>query len=210
MEDRWFAYLLLAVMWTAYCAIHSLLISPSVLRGVRKRYPVGYRYHRLFFNIFSILSLIPVVVYTLNLKTPALFSWEGPLRGVQVLFILTGIVLIAAGALNYDFREFLGLAQIRKTDVCQGIGADCELNTTGILSLVRHPWYTAVFFLLWARDLDHAAIVVNSVLTVYVILGTHLEERKLVATFGSAYCDYQKKVSMFFPIKWLKSKFDQL
>ncbi len=82
----------------------------------------------------------------------------------------------------------------------------CELKTSGILGLVRHPWYTAVFFLLWARDLDPAAVIVNSVLTVYVIIGTHLEERKLIAVFGQTYQEYQKEVSMFFPIKWLLSK----
>ncbi len=207
MADRWMAYLLLAVMWMAYCAIHSLLISPFMLQGVRKRYPVGHRYHRLLFNIFSILSLIPIVVYTLNLRAPTLFTWEGPLRGLQALFILAGAALFVAGALNYDFGEFLGLSQISSSDACKGIGADCELNTAGILGVVRHPWYTAVFFLLWARDLDLAAIIVNTILSVYVLIGTHLEERKLTAAFGPAYSDYQRNVSMFLPIKWLKAKY---
>ncbi|MDJ0722184.1 MAG: NnrU family protein [Desulfobacterales bacterium] len=210
MQDRWISYFLLAVMWTAYCAIHSLLISPSMLQGVRKRYPVGHRYHRLIFNIFSTLSLIPIVVYTLNLKAPPLFTWEGPLRWLQALFILTGIALIVAGAAHYDFKEFLGLSQISRSDTCTGIGAGCELNTAGILGVVRHPWYTAVFLLLWARDLDPAAIIVNTILSAYILIGTHLEESKLTAVFGTAYRDYQRNVSMFLPVKWLRSKFDRV
>ncbi len=207
MDDQRTAYFLLAVAWSTYCAVHSLLICPPVVRRVRERYPTGHRYHRIIFNIFSTLTLIPVVLYTLSMKAPPLFSWEGPLRGLQALMILTGLGLITAGARHYDFREFLGLTQIRKTDACQGIGADCELNTTGILGVVRHPWYTAVLFLLWARDLDPAAIIVNTVLSVYLVVGTHLEERKLAATFGPAYRDYQRKVSMFLPIKWLAAKY---
>ncbi len=210
MDDRWSAYLLLAVGWSAYCAVHSLLISPPVIQRMRQRFPVGHRYHRLGFNIFSTLTLIPIALYTLTLKSSPLFSWDGPFRWLQAVFILTGGALIAAGALHYDFREFLGWSQIKKTDACQGIGKDCLLNTSGILGIVRHPWYTAVIFLLWARDLDPAAIIVNTVLTVYVIIGTHLEERKLMAEFGQKYRDYQREVSMFLPIKWLKSRLSRI
>ncbi len=207
MDAHWSEYFLLALVWSAYGAVHSLLISPAVMRRIRDRFPDGHRFHRLCFNSFSILTLIPIGGYTMSLKAPSLFSWDGPLRGLQALLIATGLALIAAGAWHYDFKEFLGLTQIRKTDACRGIGGDCELNTAGILGLVRHPWYTAVFLLLWARDLDPAAITVNTVLTVYVIVGTHLEERKLVAAFGPAYRDYQVKVSMFVPLKWLATKF---
>ena len=207
MNDDLTAYLILAFGWSAYCAAHSLLIAPAVVDRIRKHFPDGHRFHRLYFNVFSTLTLIPLVLYTLALRTPPLWSWEGPLRGLQTLFILSGIALIVAGATHYDFREFLGLAQISRPDACEGIGADCELNTAGILGVVRHPWYTAVFFLLWARDLDTAAIVVNTVLSVYVLIGTHLEERKLTAAFGPAYRDYQSKVSMFLPVKWLAARY---
>ncbi|MDJ0669035.1 MAG: NnrU family protein [Desulfobacterales bacterium] len=199
-------YILLAVIWGVYCAVHSLTISPPFLRWVRNRFPKGHRFHRLAFNLFSILTLIPVVWYSWTLSSAPIFQWEGSLRGLQAAFIVIGVALLAAGALHYDFREFMGFSQISTTDACRSIGKDCELKTSGILGLVRHPWYTAVFFLLWARDLDPAAVIVNSVLTVYVIIGTHLEERKLIAVFGQTYQEYQKEVSMFFPIKWLLSK----
>jgi protein-S-isoprenylcysteine O-methyltransferase Ste14 len=57
--------------------------------------------------------------------------------------------------------------------------------------------------ILWARDLDMAGIVVSSVLTVYILVGMHLEERKLVHESGDAYHRYQRRVSMFVPTKWL-------
>ncbi|MGD8267407.1 MAG: isoprenylcysteine carboxylmethyltransferase family protein [Desulfobacterales bacterium] len=208
MDAQILSYSLLALMWSAYCAVHSLTISPPFLRWVKRRFPNGHRYHRLAFNLFSVLTLIPVAVYTLSLNTAPLFEWHGHLRWLQAAFIVTGITLIIAGASNYDFKEFSGLSQISNADACRSIGKDCELNTAGILGLVRHPWYTAVVCLLWARSLDTAAIIVNTVLTVYVVIGTHLEERKLIAAFGQTYRDYQKEVSMFLPIKWLISKIE--
>jgi protein-S-isoprenylcysteine O-methyltransferase Ste14 len=42
-------------------------------------------------------------------------------------------------------------------------------------------------------------IVVNAVLTAYVIIGTMLEERKLVLEFGDSYVRYQKEVPMLIP-----------
>ena len=197
-------YTLLAVLWSVYCAVHSLLISPPFLRWVQQRFPSGHRFHRLFFNIFSILTLIPIVAYSLRLQSTALFQWSGSLRFIQVLLLLAGGLLLVAGARAYDAREFLGLAQLSRPDACRSIGTECEINTRGVLGLLRHPWYSAAFFLLWARDLDPAAIVTNAVLTVYVIIGAHLEELKLVTTYGQAYREYQRAVSMFLPVRWLK------
>jgi protein-S-isoprenylcysteine O-methyltransferase Ste14 len=206
MDAQVFNYLLLAAMWSAYCALHSLTISPPFLRWVRKRFSNGHRFHRLAFNLFSILTLIPIAYYSWALRSAPLFQWDGSLRWLQAAFILIGVALIVAGAFHYDFREFMGFSQISSADACRSIGKDCELKTAGVLGLVRHPWYTAVVFLLWARNLDPAAIIVNTILTVYVIVGTFLEEQKLIAVYGPRYRQYQKEVSMFLPIKWLKSK----
>jgi protein-S-isoprenylcysteine O-methyltransferase Ste14 len=74
--------------------------------------------------------------------------------------------------------------------------------------VIRHPWYAGLILLLWARDLDIAGLIVSGVLTVYIFVGTLLEERKLVHEFGDAYREYQRRVSMFVPIKWLGSALD--
>lgn len=49
-------------------------------------------------------------------------------------------------------------------------------------------------------------MVVNVVLTAYILIGTVLEERKLALEFGDEYKEYQKKVSMFLPAKWVRSR----
>ena len=49
-------------------------------------------------------------------------------------------------------------------------------------------------------------IVINTVLTVYVIIGTKLEEKKLVLEFGDAYIKYQREVPMLIPFTKAKSK----
>jgi protein-S-isoprenylcysteine O-methyltransferase Ste14 len=78
---------------------------------------------------------------------------------------------------------------------------------TGILGVIRHPWYVGGMLIVWARPLDISAIITNTIITGYFVVGAILEERKLRRVFGDAYREYQEKVSMFFPCKWLKVRF---
>jgi protein-S-isoprenylcysteine O-methyltransferase Ste14 len=81
----------------------------------------------------------------------------------------------------------------------KGLTRTGGLDTSGILGVVRHPWYAAGILIIWARPLDMAVLVTNAVLTTYLFAGTILEERRLVAEFGDVYREYQNRVPMFFP-----------
>ena len=70
--------------------------------------------------------------------------------------------------------------------------------------MVRHPWYTGGILLLGVGPKNAAALVTAVVLTVYLILGAYLEERRLVAAFGDEYRRYRREVSMFLPFRWLR------
>jgi protein-S-isoprenylcysteine O-methyltransferase Ste14 len=54
------------------------------------------------------------------------------------------------------------------------------------------------------RSLDVSTLVTNTVLTIYLIVGTVLEERKLLMEYSEEYRRYQNKVSMLVPFKYLK------
>jgi protein-S-isoprenylcysteine O-methyltransferase Ste14 len=99
--------------------------------------------------------------------------------------------------------QFLGIRQILQRSGA-AMTASGEVDSGGVLSVVRHPWYLAVFILLWAKDLNLVEITVNVVLSAYLVIGTLLEERKLVLEFEDKYKNYQRRVSMFLPLKWLK------
>ena len=161
----------------------------------------------MFFNIVSILTLIPVVFYTNTVQTKPIFFWEGKNQIIQVFLLGTAVILFLLGASRYDLAQFLGLDQIRKGPSNQGIADSGTLTTSGVLNLVRHPWYLAALLLIWARPLDLSAILVNIIFSFYLIAGIYLEEKKLVREFGEKYHAYRKRVSMLIPYKWLKSKF---
>jgi protein-S-isoprenylcysteine O-methyltransferase Ste14 len=128
------------------------------------------------------------------------------MRIFQGLFLGAAALLFFLGASRYDAAQLLGFKQIREGASTKGITDAGELETSGILGITRHPWYLATILLIWARQLDISTILVNTILTCYVIIGASLEEKKLVGEFGEKYRVYQKKVSMLIPYKWLKSK----
>jgi protein-S-isoprenylcysteine O-methyltransferase Ste14 len=74
-----------------------------------------------------------------------------------------------------------------------------ELKRSGLLGVVRHPMYFALIVFLWCNTFTVTGIIVNIVLTIYIIIGTILEERKLVLEFGDTYVKYQQEVPMLIP-----------
>ena len=196
-------YGVLISLWGAWCFLHSFLISPTVTGLVRKRFENGYRYYRLFYNLTALATLIPVSIYTFSLRGQPVFSWEGPLRIVQGMLGIFAMLFFIGGARRYDLALFLGIRQIRKQTSCAILTDDCHPDTGGILKMVRHPWYAGGILIVWSRNLDVSAILTNLIITLYFIIGAFIEERKLRMEFGEEYIQYQRRVSMLFPLKWI-------
>jgi protein-S-isoprenylcysteine O-methyltransferase Ste14 len=198
-------YVVLVLLWGVWCFLHSFMIAPAVIGFVRERSEKTYRYYRIIYNTTALATLIPVLVYAFSIRGPLLFRWEGPLRIIQGLLVIFALVLFIGGARRYDLTRFIGIRQVREDhedSACAVLTEDCRLDTGGILSMVRHPWYAGGILIVWAGNLDVTAILTNLMITAYFLIGASLEERKLLTEFGEDYIDYRRRVSMFFPFKW--------
>ena len=202
-------YIILILLWIAWCILHSTLVSLSFTRFIQSRFLKSARYHRLGYNIVAIVTLAPVLLYSISLSGPVVFSWQGPWRFVQIILIIAAIFFFIAGSRRYDLFQFLGIRQITGENNCSVLTDNCSLDTAGILNVVRHPWYTGGILIIWARPLDIGAILTNIVITAYFVVGTHLEERKLEVQFGREYTEYKKRVPMFIPFRWIFRQMDK-
>lgn len=199
-------YGLMALLWGGWCALHSVLAARWVTERLEQYMGVVYRrFYRLLYNGISVVSLVAVMLYTRGVvgEGETLWVWSGVGGMMQVLLWAIAVVVFVLGLRRYDMGQFLGVAQLWGV-AGRGIAAGGGVDTGGILSAVRHPWYLAILLLLWARDMQLADLVVNAVLMLYLVVGTVLEERKLLADFGAEYRAYQQRVSMLVPWKWLK------
>jgi methanethiol S-methyltransferase len=186
--------------------LHSAMISITFTNYLKKKLGNSYRFYRLFYNIISIVTLVPVVLYTLSVKQQPFFVWDGYLLPVKYFLIACGILFIVMGAKRYSFSQIAGITQIKEGVDQKLINKSGKLSSRGILAAVRHPLYAGLFPLIWARDLDAAFLIVNIILSAYLVIGTILEENKLVLEFGDGYREYQQNVSMLFPLKFIKAK----
>lgn len=199
-------YLILCLLWVGFCALHSALVSVTFKAWAHRTMGRGFRYYRLLYNLVAVLTLAGVLAYAAPLRGKPFFAWTGAWRLVQAALLAAAAAGFVLGARAYDLGAFLGWAQIRDGSGPGPMTRSGTLSTRGILGFVRHPWYAAVFPLLWARDLDEVSLIGNCILSGYVVIGAFLEERKLVLEFGEAYLDYRRRVSMFFPWKWARAR----
>jgi methanethiol S-methyltransferase len=178
------------------------MISPTGTGFLERRLGGAFRFYRLFFNVVATVLLVPVVSYSTSLRREPVLRWEGPWLVVRYALVAVGVALFVTGGRHHSLGQFVGISQLRGRPT-GSLAPGGEIDSSGIPDVIRHRWYGGLVLLLWARDLDIAGLVVSSVLTVYILVGTLLEERKLVHEFGDTYRSYQRRVSMFVPIKWL-------
>ena len=96
--------------------------------------------------------------------------------------------------------SFLGLTQFRAGLRGEKVEyVKPKLTRNGALAVVRHPYYFVSLVLIWSRPLLWKDLWLNIVLTVYFLIGTLNEERKLKKEFGQEYLDYMKEVPALIP-----------
>jgi protein-S-isoprenylcysteine O-methyltransferase Ste14 len=199
-------YLFVAISWMLWCALHSTLVTTTVTKYMRKKLGDWFRFYRVLYDVMSLITLIPLVYYSSSIELAPFFRWEGYLVIVRYLMIVTSIFMFVTGARHYSMSQLFGIDQIKTRRVNRTVSGYGSLDTSGILGGIRHPWYAAGILLVWAADLSLSTFRINTVISAYFVIGTFLEERKLLLEFGERYREYQRNVSMFFPYKWLKTK----
>lgn len=201
--------ILLCILWISWCGIHSIMIDTSAVDCMRRSAPNLIRYHRLVYNGLSLVTLIPLVVLTRNSSGIVVFAWEGYTVLVRILLLGVALLLFYGGAKRYDFKYFIGLKQLQTGENTVLMGGVEAFFEDGVFGFCRHPWYLGSFLLIWSILSEYPLpfFWVACILSVYLVVGTLLEERKIVAQYGDRYRDYQQRVSMFFPWKWLIRKF---
>lgn len=191
-------YLVLAGGWLTYFALHSLLATPRFKNRAKKLLGKHYRYYRLSYNIFAVLTIIPVLVYNSLVSTGSMIS-SGQLRDLLQLFGLVlaayGVIVIRLSFKQFSKREFFGFPVSDESYIE-------PLRTDGILQYVRHPLYSGTILIavgLWCFSPTVANLITALAWIVYIVVGIQLEEKKLTKLYGDEYQMYKERVPMLIP-----------
>ncbi|MEJ5357357.1 MAG: NnrU family protein [Desulfobacterales bacterium] len=188
-------------LWALWCLLHSVLVDPAVTSRLEKRRGDLFAFYRPAYNLFSLLTVLPLAGWTLAIDSAPVLRWSGPLRLVQACLLAAAVFLFAAGAREYPLRDFLGIPGGPRKEK-----EGRRLATRGILGAIRHPWYAGGILLLWAREAGVFGLAWNLLLSAYFVAGAFHEEHTLLELHGEAYRRYRGEVSMFFPWKWLRRR----
>jgi len=180
-----------------YCVIHSFLASLWLKRRVSTMFGAeGDRWYRLFYNGFAVVSLVPVLALLALLPDFPLYSVPFPWAYINLAIQgLAGVVLVV-GVWKTGVWSFLGIEQFlyprrKKVPV---------LVVRGLYRWVRHPLYTAGLVLIWLTPVMTLNVFsLDLGLTIYLVVGALIEERKLVNEYGAAYEEYRKQTPMLIP-----------
>jgi protein-S-isoprenylcysteine O-methyltransferase Ste14 len=176
---------------------HSWLASFSAKRLARKVFGTKIdRYYRLLFVATAVITLLPVLAMVVLL--PSRMLWTIPTPWIFLTLVLQFLALVAlvATTLQTDVMAFAGVRQVLQP----GREHENVLVTTGLYRTVRHPLYLFSIILFWLSpymtDLTFAFFLAG---TLYFVIGTIPEERKLVQTFGEQYRQYRREVPWLIP-----------
>lgn len=197
-DSAWHDLALLLSYWLAYFVLHSLLASLGVKRRLAAFRPALMPAYRLAFNTLSVLLLLPILWHMFQHPGPWLWRWEG-----MAAWLANGIALLAClGFIRslryYDTEEFLGLRQLRAHT--RSVEDQEHFHLSPFHRFVRHPWYFFGLILVWTRDMNTSMLLSGAMITLYFIIGSRLEEQKLLVYHGEVYRRYLQKVPGLFPL----------
>ena len=193
-------YVYIAALWAGYCALHSWLISIRLTNLMTRLLKGYYAFYRVFYIIISVVLIIPLLKLTDQSQGQVIINYGNTLTAVRHLLTAGSLLMFFwAFFIDYDSLSFWGIRQIMDFKKTAAPASVKGIKTRGLLGVTRHPMYFALIVFLWCHIFTLLDVVVNAVLTIYVLVGTKLEERKLVLEFGDAYRQYQKQVPMLIP-----------
>jgi protein-S-isoprenylcysteine O-methyltransferase Ste14 len=191
-----------ALAWDAFLSLvffvqHSAMVRRPFRARLANVLPA--RYDGAFYAICSGLTLTLVLVLWQRVDIPV-FRLEGIARWITVA--LSGLAVALLVVSGYAVRRTLdifGLRPIRAHLRGRPVQS-APFSVDGPFRWVRHPLYACILALLWIRPEMMADGLLLSILwSGWMVAGTVLEERDLVADFGDVYRRYQQQVPMLVP-----------
>lgn len=187
--------LLGVVLWSV---LHSVLAADRVKARLREVFGGLYdRGYRLAYNLISVLTLLPLLALAAANPGAVLYRIPPPwLYLTLALQALAGLLILVA-LLQTGLPRFLGLRQLLRP----GDRSRPALQVTGIYRWIRHPLYTCGLLVIWLSPVMTLSLLVLYLgFTLYVWIGSRIEERRLESDFGEAYRRYRSQVPAFLPL----------
>ena len=204
-----FSVVELGFSWTATLAWDSLLCllfffqhSAMIRTAFRQRLTavVPFHFQGALYTFASGVVLIVMVVFWQH-SGQMLVSFQGILRWLAHGVFYASLMGMVWGMYALRSLDVFGNQQVLAHIHASEVQA-MPLSIRGPYRWVRHPLYFFTLLMIWCcPDLTVDRLLFNTLFTAWIVIGTLLEERDLVAKFDKTYQSYQREVPMLIPWK---------
>jgi len=191
---------ILILAWLAYFVVHSLLASIRVKHRVETIWPAFMPAYRLIFNGLAVVLLAGPLWLNAQGHGVLLWRWGGYWQWLQTGLSFAALAGFLFSLRYYDGQEFIGLRQFRLG--IRAVEDQEHFKLSPLHRYVRHPWYFLALILIWTRNMDNLWVISATMMSLYFIFGSRLEEAKLIAYHGEVYRRYRQQVPGIFPRPW--------
>ena len=184
-------------LWVLYCLLHSIMATTVFKKRIQILFGKSYRYYRLFYNLFAVVTLALILLYQISFTSSLIFipNLITSIAGITITALGAWVMTICIAKYFKQESGFLWLNPEASTE-------KTELYISGIHEFVRHPLYLGTLVFIWGLFIVFPSVVnlvAVSIITIYTLIAIQFEEQKLIAEFGDAYKEYKKKVPMIIP-----------
>jgi protein-S-isoprenylcysteine O-methyltransferase Ste14 len=217
----WKSILKVMAATVVFGLVHSALASQKAktsavrLVGERRR----NAWYRPAYLVQSLVTFGSLALYVKGLPNRTLYRVRGPLAGVMQLTRVASVGYAVYAAHHVGIPAMLGwpgltawwhgAAVVPREPEAQGPARSGGegLHVAGPFLVSRHPLNLAPLPALWlAPTMTVNLAVLNSVATLYFVLGSVHEERRLRTSYGEAYSAYQHSAVPFYVPKYGNSR----
>jgi protein-S-isoprenylcysteine O-methyltransferase Ste14 len=173
-----------------YYFLHSALAADRIKDFLGRNFPAIVRSYRFFYSFFAVVNFFLLAWFHTLVRSDLVFEASDISIGISLFLMWSGAGIIWVALRSYPFSFWF-------TDP-----GPSRLVTQGLNAWVRHPLYlgTLLFllgFFLFSPSFKNLLFVVISIL--YLIIGSLLEEQKLLKKYGKEYAEYRESVNMLIP-----------
>ncbi|MCJ7664035.1 MAG: isoprenylcysteine carboxylmethyltransferase family protein [Desulfobacterales bacterium] len=192
------ALLLDAFLSIIFFLQHSILVRRGFKQWLGKFMPDVY--HNAFYGLTSGIALLLVLAFWQ--KSPALIA-----RADGIIFwLLRALFCLSLAGFFWGNKslgsfDMLGVKPLMRY-ISNRPGKQQQIMAKGPYRWARHPLYLFLIVIIWSCPvLTLDRLIFNILWTVWIVIGTYLEDRDLHREFGSQYREYSSQVPMLIPYR---------
>ena len=177
---------------------HSVIVRKRVKKRLSNLIP-----DELYSAFYSNTSAVPLIIMAIFWQAvpqtiasaDGIYYWM-----LRALFILC-IAGFYWGVTSLDSFDPYGVKNIKRL-IYRKEQKSMPMTVKGAYRWMRHPLYFFMLLMIWSYpELTMDRLIFNVLWTAWIIIGTIMEERDLVACFGDQYRNYRKIVPMIIPYR---------